>query len=202
MRAVLAWAVRMELLAKNPATNVLLPKVQEREYPEFSSETIRAIFEAVPKTEFEVLVPFAIMTGARRGEVAALTWADIDLARRRFSIRRSAAIVGKKQIIKVPKSARSRRTEALPASLVVLLERHRKEQALRYDRLGLPIPSKKTSVFDRSDASVWNANELSRRWSRFVQAKQLPPSVGTISGTASRRSHTRQASRCIRSRRR
>ena len=80
-----------------------------------------------------------------------------------------------KQIFKAPKSTRSNRTEALPPTLVDLLQRYRKEQARRYDGLGLGLPTQESLVFDREDGRAWIVNELSRRWSRFVRAKKLPP---------------------------
>ena len=174
VRAVFAWGVRMELIARNPAASVDTPKVLQREYPEFTAEVLRAIFIAIEQTEFKVLVPFALLTGARRGEVAALRWSDVDLARGRYSIRRSAAILDGEQIYKAPKSQRSRRTEALPPSLIVLLEQHRKDQAKRYDQMRLGLPSKDTMVFDRENGEPWNVNELSRRWSRLVERSKLP----------------------------
>lgn len=174
IKAVFAWAVRMELIARNPALAVTAPKVHSREYPDFGSGLLRSVLEAVQRSEFHVLVPFALMTGARRGELVALRWQDVDLFRGRYSIRRSAAILDGEQIYKSPKSARSRRTEALPRSLVELLEQHRKEQARRYDRIGLPLPSQDAFVFDRLNGEPWNANELSRRWTRFVRRANLP----------------------------
>jgi integrase len=174
IRAVFAWGVRMELLSRNPANAVSSPKVTSREYPEFSISTVRSYLEAVKGTEFEVLAPFALFTGVRRGEIAALKWGDIDLSSGRYSIRRSAAIVNGKVAIKTPKSTRSRRTEALPPSIVTLLSRHRKAQAVRHHDLGLALPGAETLVFDRENADAWNPNELSRRWSRFVRRAKLP----------------------------
>lgn len=175
IRAVFAWGVRMSIISRNPATRVDTPKVPHREYPEFSLETARQYLAAVVGTEFEIIVPFALFTGTRRGEIAALRWSDVDLKRGRYSIRRSAAILDGKQIEKSPKSQRSRRTEALPPSLVVLLEQHRRNQAKRLDRLGLGLPTQEMTVFNREDGSAWNVNELSRRWSRFVRRVGLPP---------------------------
>ena len=140
IRAVFAWGTRMELIARNPAANVAMPRVAPREYPDFSREMLQGILAAVDGTEFHLLVPFALMTGIRRGELAALRRQDIDLKRGRYSVRRSAAILDGKQVVKTPKSPRSRRTEALPKSLIVMLDRHLKEQAKRFDRLGLGDP--------------------------------------------------------------
>jgi integrase len=174
IRAVFAWGVRMELVARNPALAVAVPKVPIRDYPDFNRDLLRGILEAVAGSEFHVLVPFALMTGARRGEIVALRWTDLDLVRGRYSIRRSAALFDGEQIYKSPKSQRSRRTEALPPSLVAILEQHRKDQAKRYDRIGLGLPSRETVVFDRENGEAWNVNELSRRWTRFVQRHSLP----------------------------
>ena len=174
IRAVFAWGVRMEFISRNPATMVDTPKVSQREYPDFSVDTANLFLAAVLNTEFQVIVPFALFTGTRRGEIAALRWSDVDLERARYSVRRSAAIVDGKQIEKAPKSKRSRRTEALPPSLVILLEQHRINQAKRYEDIGLALPAQDTPVFDRENGESWNVNELSRRWSRFVRRKGLP----------------------------
>jgi integrase len=174
IRAVFAWAVRMELMAKNPAIAVSLPKTSKRDYPDFNSSVLNSLFGAIIGTEFEVIARFALLTGVRRGEIVALQWKDVDLQRGRFSIRRSAATLDGEQIIKSPKTLRSNRTEALPPTLIALLQRHRKQQARRYDEIGLGLPTHESLVFDREDGSAWNVNELSRRWSRFVRAKKLP----------------------------
>ncbi len=174
IRAVFAWGVRMEFISRNPATNVDTPKVSQREYPDISVDVANLFLSAVLNTEFQVIVPFALFTGARRGEIAALRWSDVDLKRGRYSVRRSAAIVDGKQIEKAPKSQRSRRTEALPPSLVILLEQHQRDQAKRHDRIGLPLPTEDTTVFDRENGEPWNVNKLSRRWSRFVRRHGLP----------------------------
>ena len=175
IRAVFSWGISMELLTRNPARAVRFPKVTAREYPEFSVSTVRDYLESTKGTEFEVLAPFALFTGARRGEIAALRWGDVDLTAGRYSIRRSAAIVGGKTVYKAPKSSRSRRTEGLPPSIIRLLARHRKAQAVRHHDLGLPLPGAETLVFDRENAEPWDPNELSRRWSRFVRRAKLPP---------------------------
>lgn len=174
IRAIFAWGIRQELLVRNPARSVDMPKAKRHEYPEFSLDVAHAVLAAVEGTEFALLVPFAMFTGARRGEIAALRWSDVNLSKGRFSIKQSAALLDGKTIYKAPKSDRSRRTEALPPSLVVLLTEHRRAQAVRHDRLGLPLPGPETLVFDREDASGWDVNELSRRWSRFVRRSALP----------------------------
>ena len=174
IRAVFSWAIKMEIARKNPATNIDAPKINPREYPEFNRSTIDLLLVAVENTEFETIIPFAFLTGARRGEIAALRWQDIDFRLGRFHIRRSAAILDGDQIYKSPKSRKSIRTEALPTYLIVLLQKHETAQKNRYSELGIAPPNGDTIVFDREDGQPWNVNELSRRWTRFVIRARLP----------------------------
>ena len=127
IRAGFAYRVRIEFISRNPPTNVDTPKVSQREYPNFPIEVANLFFKAVLNAEFLVIDPFALFTGARRAEIAALRWSNVDRNRGRYSVRRSAAIVDGKQIEKVPKSQHPRRTEALPPCLIILLKRHQRD---------------------------------------------------------------------------
>lgn len=69
-----------------------------------------------------------VATGLRRGEVLGLTWADIDLTARQLRVRRNLQRLTKGLIFGTPKTARSLRTVALPASCVAQLKRHQAEQ--------------------------------------------------------------------------
>ena len=82
-------------------------------------------------------VLMAISTGMRRGEIIALQWRDLDLAKGTLRASRSVEEVGGQFHFKAPKTDRSNRVIRLPASLVEELGRHRKEQSSMRLRLGL-----------------------------------------------------------------
>ena len=73
----------------------------------------------------------------RRGEIIALQWRDLDLAKGTLRVSRSVEEVGGQFHFKAPKTDRSNRVIRLPASLVEELGRHRKEQSAMRLRLGL-----------------------------------------------------------------
>lgn len=173
-RAVFNWACKMGLMSRNPAALVEPPKVEPREYPDFSLSVVTLFLEAVAGTDFEILAPFAIWTGLRRQELCALRWSDVDLDLEKYSVRRAAGVLDGKVYIKSPKSSKSRRTEGLPPYIVELLRGHRTTQAKRYDRLGLPIAGPDALVFARPNGAMWHPNELSKRWSRFIRKLGLP----------------------------
>lgn len=78
-------------------------------------------------TQFKLFYSLAIMTGARKGELLAITWNDIDFENCTLSISKEAVLLNKQIIIKEPKTKNSIRTIALPSSMISLIKRYRAE---------------------------------------------------------------------------
>jgi integrase len=78
-----------------------------------------------------------VSTGLRRGEVLALTWSDVDLKSRQLRVRRNLQRVGGQLLFGTPKTARSLRTIALPASCVAQLRERREQQVQERAEAGL-----------------------------------------------------------------
>lgn len=174
LRACLAHAVRNDWLTRNVAQRVETPSRESvREPVLFDAAKVKRVLTAAIGTEVEAVIAFAIATGARRGEICALRWCDVDLEQGRFTIRRSAANIGKEVVYKQPKSKHSRRTDVLAPFIAELLRRHHREQKKRWLALGLGRIDDEAFVFTRADATPWNPNELSRQFSRLVRRKKL-----------------------------
>ena len=79
---------------------------------------------------YRALVLAAGLAGLRQGELFALRWDDVDLAAATITVRRKRLRLASGEVIENdPKSSAGRRTVALPAVLVVELERHRARYA-------------------------------------------------------------------------
>src|ERR1035437_1327251 len=87
LKGALSWAVRMQVVAVNAALAVDAPKVARREAVAFTADEVALLLAAAAGTRWEALIAFAAGTGARRGEVAAVKWADVDVENRRGTIR-------------------------------------------------------------------------------------------------------------------
>lgn len=124
LRTVLNYAVTAGYLQASPVRrfprgSYMLPEPRPKRAPPLASNQeaarlILALRHGVP--EWWTLFAFLLLTGARRGEAAGLRWADVDLARRLVTIRRSYEAP--------PKSGRER-TVPLSAQLVKILAEHR-----------------------------------------------------------------------------
>jgi integrase len=165
-------AVRWNLIPSSPCRAVRPPKVVRHETPAVDAALAAAIVRATSGTELGAISTVALGTGLRRGELLALTWADLDLESGHLTVRRSLE-QGTEVRFKEPKTRRSRRTVVMPRFVREALRKHRLEQGARFLRLGLGRPKPTTLVFERM-SRAWNAATFSSTFYRAMKAAGLP----------------------------
>ncbi len=125
----LALAVRWGWLAANPCDRVDTPRYQPVRKELWAPDELRAFVGA---TRGHWLHPFwlaAISTGARLGELLALTWERVDLGAGTLSIAQSAQVIDGDRVTTTPKTRAGARNVSLPAETVQVLQAWRAEQA-------------------------------------------------------------------------
>lgn len=140
LHAALVDAVRLNILAVNPAADAKLPKYTRKEVTVLNAEQAKTFLAWAEQTPHSCLFHFALETGARREEYLGLQWSDIDFQRRTVSIVR-ALKQGKRRegfswYFGKLKTKRSRRTIPLTENLTRMLKTHRREQNERRLKLG------------------------------------------------------------------
>jgi len=129
LRGALNVAVRLQVVERNAAI-LAQPRRQERSgRATFSPEQARAFLAATEADRLAALWRLALTLGLRRGELLGLRWADVDLDAGTLRVERSLQRVDGRLVTKAPKTARSRRTLAVPSSLAAALQAHRDRQA-------------------------------------------------------------------------
>jgi integrase len=177
---VLAWGVKQGHLLTNVAERVEPPASPYVERTSITLDDVRAILAGTQGTELAAIVTTAIGTGLRRSELCALYWSDLDLDGGIIAVRRAAANLDGKVIIKATKTKRSQRVDHLPAFVIAALRGHKEEQLSRFtaifaDELEARRQQKGGYVFTRPNGKAWDPNELSRQFSRLVRSRKLPP---------------------------
>lgn len=125
LRMALEQAVKWQLIARNPADHVDVPRRKsKRKMRALSQEEVDRFLAATESTEWHVLFETLIGTGLRPSEALALRWTDLDLATGRMSVKRRIRRVGKKWDIDAPKTPSSRRTIVIPHGLTTSLSQH------------------------------------------------------------------------------
>lgn len=100
-----------------------------------SDVLLDALSDAPP--QYSLIVQLALLIGARRGEICALRWSDIDLEKGTISINRTVQFIpGTGLVFNPPKTKRSRRCIKMGADCVQLLQEYRKHQKAERFKIG------------------------------------------------------------------
>ena len=79
-------------------------------------------------TQFRLFFQLALFCGLRRGELVALEWSDLDFTDNSVNITKSTSCVNGKPVTKSTKTNSSIRKISVPASVMVLAKKYKKEQ--------------------------------------------------------------------------
>jgi integrase len=128
LKEALKQAVLDNRIVRNPADGVKPPKVERPEMTALDEGQTAALLDAAEGTALHVPVVLAACTGMRLGEILGLRWEDVDLQGGTLSVRQAVQQTREKGVcFKQPKTAKSRRTVALPSLVVQVLRSHREQ---------------------------------------------------------------------------
>lgn len=128
LRVALNQALKWNLVSRNAAALVDLPRARQHEFQVLDPSQAKALMFASRESRLEALLSVALAVGLRIGEAMALQWDDVDLDTKTIRVRRALQRSGGKTAFVLPKSERSRRMVTLPDFAVESLRRHRAAQ--------------------------------------------------------------------------
>jgi len=160
LRAVFRRAVLLDLVASNATIGLALPSVTGSRDRVASPEEAAALLQALPEADRAAWAT-AMYAGLRLGELRALEWKSVDLARGLIKI--EFGWDPKKGRI-LPKSSSGRRSVAIPGVLMPYLE---EQQTITGRRSGL--------VFGRSDTRPFCDSSLRDRAKRIWTKQSMNP---------------------------
>lgn len=151
-------------------------KVEEPEVEIFTREEAIEMLSCLDEEPlfFQVIIQLALTTGARRGELIALTWDCIDFQSGLLSIKQSAyKPKGEDTKNKAPKTKGSVRTIAIPESVLALLQEYRKEQIKEQMRLGDAWQGGNW-LFTQWDGKQMNPMTPTKQFEKFLKRHGIP----------------------------
>ena len=118
MRQVLAFAFENKYISENPVNWVKRFKVEKSPPDPLTVEEFDTILDKGCLSDFDRnWYTVAVWTGLRTGELCALAWEDVDLEKRRATVRRNVDEDGR---FKLPKNGKVRTVVLLPPALEAL----------------------------------------------------------------------------------
>jgi integrase len=125
----LEQAVKWQMLSRNPADYVDLPKRGNRqEMYALNQSEVSTFLQAAKSDRWYTLFSLMLGTGLRPSEALGLTWRDLDLGRATLTVRQGLSRFASEWLFQEPKSVKSRRTIPLLHSDVKLLSEHMARQ--------------------------------------------------------------------------
>lgn len=159
----LRQAVRWRLIPHNPASDVKAPRVPRRQMATHSLVDTVDMLEGLRGHWMFVPAVLGLLCGMRRGEIAALRWAAVDLDRGQISVVYSAEKT--KTGIRYDKEPKTNqaRTLALSPTVIEELRAHRLQLAQDFLKLGKAI-GPDDFVVAQADSSPYDPDSISKEW--------------------------------------
>ena len=176
LNCALKQAIKWNLLSRNPAEFVELPKVPRKERRVLSAEEARRFIVESNNIKHGLIFEFALLTGMRPEEYLAVKWGDIDFERNTVQVRRALVRHNKKWSFNEPKTNRSRRTVVLPPTLVHKLVKHKSKQIIQKLKAGM-LWENNDLVFCSEFGTPHSIPNLTYRYFRPILAKADIPQI-------------------------
>ena len=179
---VFDYALRMDIIDSNPFDKVTVPKrietIEESEFENFySKEELNEFLEYVKEdldlnwyTYFRLLA----YSGARKSELSALKWSDIDIDTSTFNINKTLTRgLNNKIIVQPTKTVNGRRMIGMDYDSMKLLKQWKMYQAQFMLKLGFNTNTLDQLVFSNSRNNFYSINVPNRRIKMFKNVMAL-----------------------------
>lgn len=173
IRKALDYALKQQLVYRNVADAVSLPKKGRFKGKTYTKEQLNKLLEMVADTKLELPIFLGGYLGLRRGEITGLKWKNVDLDNRLVHIHEVRTSAGEKVIIKEPKSEKSRRSIYIVDELYEVLVKHKNSQS-EYKKLFGREYQNSGYVVVREDGKPYRVNTVTEQFKKFLEDNDLP----------------------------
>lgn len=177
IRAALEQAVRWGWLPANPAAKASPGPGEQADVRPPAPDAVLALLERAERDDqaFAVFLVLAAVTGARRGELVALRWPDVDFESATLTISRAISVgVHGPVERKRPKTKSSIRQIALDEGTLAILLAHRGRMNEKALVCGTSLPTTSFLFSHEPDGSIpWRPDYVSLKFRRLRRAVGL-----------------------------
>ena len=187
LSSIFKKGVQWGLINENPCSRAEHPKAEEIDIRVLTEEEIPTLLDALSDAppQYSVITQLALLLGARRGEICALRWSDIDFEKGTLSIKRTVqSIPGIGLVFNTPKTRRGKRCLRIGADCVELLQEYRRYQKAERFRIGSAWVRKVTlengkvvdndMLFTKWNGEPMDPDIISSWFPKFLEAHDLP----------------------------
>ena len=160
-------ALDNELIKRNPADRIKLPKVKEREIKPFDEEQIATFLKQIQGHKYEPLFTTALFTGLRESELCGLTWDCVNFKTNELTVKQQLQKMNGEYKLTSTKTD-SIATISIASSIMDILKAIRKEQ------LNNGIQNEMNLVFTEEDGRYCVPHVVYLNFKKVAEALGLP----------------------------
>lgn len=165
-------AVRQKILAFNPMTDIRTPRTEVEKVLEIDPDVLRRLRVEWKKERLGSFFEIKLALGARRGEVLALRWSDLDFQNLEVKIQRTLYTSGKVTYENAPKSKTGLRNVSLTLDQMKIFKEWRVRQNLDRLKVG-QLWQEQDYVFTNEIGEPISASQLHTVWTRIQREAGL-----------------------------
>ena len=174
LHRALGHAVTWGIVTTNVAALISPPPVPDSEIAILTEDQVRTLLRHLQGRTLRPIVSFLLGTGARRGEVLALRWKDVDLDNGVVRVERSLEQTKAGRLrFKSPKTKHGRRNVSISPWLIAELRAHRTRQQERRLSLGQGKATRDDLVFARWDGEIRSPHWLTQKFAQAMAALKI-----------------------------
>lgn len=161
-------AVKKGIVKDNPVNRADRPEAEDKEVSAIQPEELAHIFECLSHEplKWRLIVNLLALTGARRGEIAALKWDHVDLQNGIIKIEHSLSYTPERGIFLDSTKTKTVRSVKIPQEVVSLLKQYRAEQLELIFAAG-PAYDRQGYLFAQPDGKPSNPESITLWLNRF-----------------------------------
>lgn len=170
-------AIRWEIMDKNPNLKANKPKKEHKEKNFYDVGQVKKLLDVLENEsiKYKLLIVLALDSGARRSELCALRWSDIDLDTRMMSITKSLKVCEGIVDEKTTKTESSIRTIKLSESTINLIKEYKEWQEAYKKVYKRKWTGKDNRIFTSVDGGYMHPSTCDHILRKIVRKYNLDP---------------------------
>ncbi len=170
-------AIRWEIMDRNPNAKANKPKKEHKEKNFYDVNQVKKLLDVLEfeSIKYKTLIVLALDSGARRSEICALRWSDIDLDTRMMSITKSLKVFDGVVDEKRAKTESSVRTIKLSESTIDLIKKYQEWQEAYKKVYNKKWTSKDNRIFTSVDGGYMHPSTCDHILRKIVRKYNLDP---------------------------
>lgn len=170
-------AIRWEIMDRNPNAKANKPKKEHKEKNFYDVNQVKKLLDVLEfeSIKYKTLIVLALDSGARRSEICALRWSDIDLDTKMMSITKSLKVFDGVVDEKWAKTESSVRTIKLSESTIDLIKKYQEWQEAYKKVYNKKWTSKDNRIFTSVDGGYMHPSTCDHILRKIVRKYNLDP---------------------------